>query len=199
MQTAINKLTGIKMSIEPGKSLAAIGALLLVIGTFIPFLGIIGFILLMIGLKNLADYYQDRRIFDNALYGIIFGIIGVAAAAFLIVAVVFGGSFLGFQFAPGGDITGNLFAFFGGIAIALVVAFIFYILMAIYLRKSFDALANKSGVGMFRTAGLLLLIGAVLTIILIGIILIFVAWILLTVAFFSMSSAPPPPAQVAPV
>ena len=71
--------------------------------------------------------------------------------------------------------------------------------MAVYLRKSFDALANKTGNGMFKTAGLLLLIGAILTIVLIGLILIFVAWILLTVAFFSMPSTPPPPAQAAPV
>ncbi len=182
------------MSIEPGKSLAATGALLLVIGTFVPFLGIVGFILMMIGLKNLAAHFQERRIFDNALYGIVFGIIGVAAAAFLIIAVVFGGSFLGFAFGTEGGITGNILAFFGGIAIALIVAFIFYILMALYLRKSFDALANKTGIGMFRTAGLLLLVGAILTIILIGLLLVFIAWILLTVAFFSMSSAPPPPA-----
>jgi len=190
------------MSMEPGKTLAGIGALMLVIGSFVPFLGIVGFILLMVGLKNLADYYKDNGIFNNALYGIIFGIIGVAAAAFLIIAVIFGGSFLGFGYGPGGDITGitgNVVAFFGGILIALVVAFIFYILMAVYLRKAFDALAARTGIGMFRTAGLLLLLGAILTIVLIGLILIFVAWILLTVGFFSMSSTPPPPpAQTAP-
>ncbi len=190
------------MSMEPGRSLAGIGALMLIIGSFVPFLGIIGFILLMIGLKYLADYYKDSGIFNNALYGIIFGIIGVAAAAFLLIAVVFGGSFLGFGYGPGGNIsgiTGDVVAFFGGILIALVVAFIFYILMAVYLRKTFDALAVKTGNGMFRTAGLLLLLGAILTIVLVGLILIFVAWILLTVAFFSMPSASTaPPPQAAP-
>ncbi len=187
------------MSMDPGKSIAGVGALLLIIGSFVPFLGIIGFILLMIGLKYLSDYYRDRNIFNNALYGIIFGIIGVAAAAFVIIALVFSGSFLGIGFSPGGDMTGNIVALFGGILIALVVAFIFYILMALYLKRAFDGLANKTNIGMFRTAGLLLLIGAVLTIVLIGLILIFVAWILLTVAFFSMSSSPQsPPAQAAP-
>jgi uncharacterized membrane protein len=190
------------MSIEQGKSLASVGALLLVIGSFIPFLGIVGFILLMIGLKNLSDYYKDRGIFNNALYGVLFGIIGVAAAAFILIAVFFGGMLFGFQYGPGEDITGitgNVVAFFGGILIAVVVAFIFYILMALYLKRSFDSLAHMSGIGMFRTAGLLLLIGAILTIILIGLVLIFVAWILLTVAFFQMPSAPPPAAQAAPV
>jgi uncharacterized membrane protein len=187
------------MSMEPGKSIAGVGALLLIIGSFVPFLGIVGLILIMVGLKYLSDYYRDKNIFNNALYGIIFGIIGVAAAAFLIIALIFGGSFLGIGYAPGGDITGNLFAFFGGILITLVVAFIFYILMALYLKKAFDSLADRAGIGMFRTAGMLLLIGAILTIILIGLILIFVAWILLTIAFFSMSSSPQsPPAQTAP-
>ncbi len=143
------------MSMEPGKSIAGIGALLLVIGTFIPFLGIVGFILLMVGLNNLAGYYKDRSIFSNALYGIIFGIIGAVAAAFIIIAVVFGGSFLGFQYSPGGEVAGNVFALIGGIIIALVLAFIFYILMAVYLRKSFTTLADKTGIGTFRTAGLL--------------------------------------------
>ncbi len=180
---------------ESGKSLAGIGALLLVIGTFIPFLGIVGFILLMVGLKNLSEYYKDRGIFGNALYGIIFGVIGVVAAAFIIIALVFGGSFLGFQYNPGGVVTGDVVALIGGVIIALVIAFIFYILMAVYLRRSFTSLANKTGIGYFRTAGLLLLVGAVLTIIIIGLLLIFVAWIMLTVAFFSMPSNPPQTVQ----
>ncbi len=187
------------MSMEPGKSIAGVGALLLIIGSFVPFLGIVGLILLMIGLKYLSDYYKDKNIFNNALYGIIFGIIGVAAAAFLLIALIFGGSFLGIGYSAGADITGNLVAFLGGILITLVVAFIFYILMALYLKRAFDCLANTTSIGMFRTAGLLLLIGAVLTIILVGLILIFVAWILLTVAFFSMQSPPQSqPPQAAP-
>src|SRR5512135_1199825 len=125
------------MSMDPGKSIAGVGALLLIIGSFVPFLGIIGFILLMIGLKNLSDYYKDRGIFSNALYGVLFGILGAAAAAFILIAVIFGGTFLGFSYGTSGSditgITGNVFAFVGGILIALVVAFIFYILMALYL------------------------------------------------------------------
>jgi len=54
---------------------------------------------------------------------------------------------------------------------------------------------------MFSTAGLLLLIGAVLTIIVIGVIVVWIAMILLAVAFFSIkpataqatqSTSPPP-------
>ena len=182
------------MSMESGKSLTSIGALLLVIGSFIPFLGIVGFIFMMFGLNALANYYKERGIFDKALWAVIFGVIGAVAAGFIMMAIMFSGSFLGFE----NGIGANWAALFGGMAVALVVAFIFYILMAIYFRKSFDLLATKTGNSMFRTAGLLLLIGAILTIVFIGLVLIFVAWILLTIAFFSLPNAPPPPGQVAP-
>jgi uncharacterized membrane protein len=190
------------MSIETGKSLAGIGSLLLVIGTFVPFLGIVGLILMMYGMKNLADIYGDQSIFKNALYALVFGIIGIAAAAFIVIGLIFGGSLLGVSFGAAGALSGGVIGFIAGIFVAVVVAFIFYVLMAVYFKRAFDTLANKTGVSMFKTAGLLLLIGAILTIVVVGLILIFVAWILLTVAFFSISSAPQPsvpqPAQPNP-
>jgi len=60
------------------------------------------------------------------------------------------------------------------------------------------SLAEKTGVGLFGTTGLILLIGAVLTIILIGFLLLWVALILLTVAFFSIKPEPTPPPPTAP-
>jgi len=35
---------------------------------------------MLIGMKGLADFYNERGIFDNALYGFIFGIIGIVVA-----------------------------------------------------------------------------------------------------------------------
>jgi uncharacterized membrane protein len=46
---------------------------------------------------------------------------------------------------------------------------------------------------MFRTAGLLVLIGAVLTIVIVGAVISLVANILLAVAFFQIRASPPPP------
>jgi len=168
--------------------MASIGALLLVIGSFVPFLSLVGIILLLVGLRNLARHYNDDSMFQNALYAVIFGIIGIVAAGVLLVSLFIGGLFA----------AGAFLGLAAGVIVALVVAFIFYILMALYFRKAFDSLADKSGQGTFRTAGLLLLIGAVLTIVVVGLILIFVAWILVTVAFFSMTPTttpqqPPPP------
>jgi uncharacterized membrane protein len=163
--------------------MTGIGALLLVIGSFVPFLSLVGIILLLVGLKDLAKYYNDDNIFQNALYAVIFGIIGIVAAGIVLISLFLGRGFAGLA---------------AGVIVALVVAFIFYILMALYFQKTFDSLAQKTGQGMFKTAGLLLLIGAILTIVFVGLILIFIAWILATVAFFSMTPAttpqqPPPP------
>ncbi|UCB60935.1 MAG: DUF996 domain-containing protein [Candidatus Bathyarchaeota archaeon] len=184
------------MSFESGKTLGGLGALFMVIGSFVPFLSLVGVILLLLGLQRLADHYNDNDIFQNALFGLVFGVIGIIAGAFVILAVVFGVA-IG---TPTPDITDPV-AFIAGLIVALAIVFIFYLLAAIFYKKSFDRLAAKTGEKMFGTAGLLLLIGAVLTIILIGLLLMFVAWILLTVAFFSMKTSttepsppePPPP------
>jgi len=75
----------------------------------------------------------------------------------------------------------------GGIA-ALLILFIFCILGAYFMRKSLDMLATKTDVKLFATTGLILLLGAVLTVILIGFILLFVAIILLIISFFSIKT-----------
>ena len=181
------------MSLQSGKNLAGVGSILLVVP--VPFLGIVGIILVLLGMKNLSQAYNDPSIWKNTLYAFIFGIIGIIVTSLTLASL-----FIGF---------GSIFSggfLFGGIIVlvaTLVLGFVFYLLEAIYIRRAFDSLADKSGVGLFRTGGLLLLIGAVLTIILIGLFLIFIAWILILVAFFSIptemqQSQMPPPAPPAP-
>ena len=167
------------MTLESGKNLGGIGSIFLVIP--VPFLSIVGIILVLIGMNQLSQAYNDASIWKNTLYAVIFGIIGIVASGLTLASFFFGGVFaLGFLGGTG------LVGFFAGLIIFLVVAFIFYILEAIYIRRAFDSLANKSGVTLFRTGGLLLLIGAILTIVLIGLFIIFVAWILILVAFFQI-------------
>jgi uncharacterized membrane protein len=169
-------------NLESDKNLAGVGALLLALGAFVPVIGIVGIILLVIGMKGLSEYYNDRSIYQNALWGVIFGIIGLVAVAVVGIGFIF---------------TGALFAFSGmgllavGVLIlALLLLFVFYLLAAIYFRKAFSVLGQKTGEHIFETAGLLLFVGAILTIILIGLVLVFVAWILVTVAFFSIRAQP---------
>jgi len=180
------------MSLESGKNLGGIGSIFLVIP--VPFISIVGIILVLIGMERLSKAYNDPSIWKNTLYAVIFGIIGIVASGLTLASVFFGGIFATAAFGATG-----LAGFFAGLIIFLVIAFIFYILEAIFIRRAFDSLANRSGVGLFRTGGLLLLIGAVLTIVLVGLLLIFIAWILILVAFFQIptnqapSQSPMPP------
>lgn len=163
------------MNFEPSKSLSGVGAILVAIGSFVPVLAIVGIILVLIGLKGLAEVYGEKAIFQNALYGLIFEVVAAAAFCFVLIGALLGGL-----------ATLSLIAFLAGFGLALIVAFIFSILAAYFYKKSFDLLSSKSGERLFGTAGLLMLIGAVLTIVLVGALIMLVAWILAAVAFFSL-------------
>ena len=173
--------------LESSKNLAGNGSLLLIF----PIVSIVGIILLLIGMKGLSDYYKEPSIYQNALWGVIFGIIALIAIAAAVPILAISGLFSFFAIGFG----------LLTLLLVLVIVFVFYLIAAMYFRRAFNALAQKSGEHMFETAGLLLLIGAILTIIFfIGLVLILVAWILATIAFFSIkvpsqpyAYSPPPP------
>jgi uncharacterized membrane protein len=166
-------------------------------------LGIIGIILLMKGIKELAIYYQDNSIYQNSLTGVKYYIVALIAAGVASAGIVVGiASSIGIGSFTTGFGTVGLAA---GIAVfigAVVIAFIFYIVAASHLRKTFDTLAQKSGEQNFATAGTLLWWGSVFTILVVGLLLILVAWIFAVIGFFTMKPQPntsplysPPPTQ----
>ena len=165
-------------SLESNKNLAGIGSILLMF----PVVSIVGIILLFVGIKGLSEYYKDDSIYRNAIWGVIFGIIALVAIAVAVPIFIMGGVFSSFALgAPGIG--------FGLVSLLLiaVIVFIFYVIAAMYFRRAFNSLAQRTGEHMFETAGKLLFIGAILTILfLIGLLLIFVAWIIATIAFFSI-------------
>jgi uncharacterized membrane protein len=176
--------------------MAGIGSILLVF----PVVSIIGMILILVGMKGLADYYKDESIYKNAIWGVIFGIIAVIAIAAAIPIVILGGVFSSFALGAAGIGFGLL-----SLVLIIVIVFVFYLIAAMYFRKAFSSLAQRSGEHMFETAGTLLFIGAILTIAFgLGLLLILVAWILATIAFFSIKvpSQPypyiPPPSAAPP-
>ena len=77
--------------------------------------------------------------------------------------------------------------------VTLVIAWVFAVVSAVFFRRALNLTGDHLNVKMFRTAGLLVLIGAVLTIILVGAVISLVANILLAVAFFQIRASPPPP------
>lgn len=190
------------MSLESNKTLGGIGAILVAIGFITSFTGygsilsLVGIILVLVAMKGLADYYNDRTLFDNALYGFIFGIIGIIA-----LIAIFISAFAGLGMTAMMNPQQILTSFVVWVIVGLAVFVIFLILQAVFYRKAFSTLSSKSGEKMFDTGGLLLLIGAILTIVLIGVIILLIAWILIAVGFFSIKTPaaqlpeaqPPPP------
>ena len=206
------------MILETARNLGGVGALLLVIAGLAFFanaafalLGLVGIILILIALKGMADTFSDGRIFNNGLYSLIVIIVGVFAfigaliASFLffignlpdwarpyVDAKNWQGLATAFQNRAMDPASfGSLFTLIGAVLLALIVLFVFAVIAMLFLRRSLGILSTKTGVGLFGTSGLLLLIGAVLTPILIGFLLIWIGWILLTVAFFSVRTVAP--------
>jgi uncharacterized membrane protein len=205
------------MDIQTTKTLGGVGALLMLISPLLSawggLLGLVGIILVLFAMKGLADYYNESGIFNNALYGVLLTIAGVVifAIAVFITLVDFLLD-LGLTIA---DIVADPTAFasidFAGMASfdtlavhigalfgSVFVLFIFLVISAIFYRKSLNLIQEKTGVGLFGTTGIILLIGAVLTIIFIGSILLWVSILLLAIAFFSIkpeSTQQPPVPQ----
>jgi uncharacterized membrane protein len=197
------------MTIETSKILGGVGAILMFVGV-IPVLNsygvieLIGLILTMVALYNLASYYAERGIFNNALYGLIAGIVGGVIAVGAVILTVLT-SLTDFLYTLYPDWSGDWSALSGltpntsnlsldaiapfltGLFVALIILWVFAIISFYFVRRSLISLSAKSGVGLFSTAGLLMLIGAVLIIAIgIGLLLIWIAILLLAIAFFQI-------------
>ena len=216
------------MTLESSKNLGGIGAILMFVGIlpYISYFGIIelvGLILVLVALHGLANYYNEKGIFNNAIYGVIAGIAGFIIAIAVLVFTVLKELVPFLQtIYPGWNGTdwnalqgmtpttsninfADIIPFIAGILLVIAVAWIFAIIAAFFTRRSLKLLSTKSSVGLFSTAGLLLLVGAVLVIIFgIGLILIWISALILAIAFFTMKPAempaptatPPPPTSV---
>ena len=177
------------VNFQYSKTLAVEGSILLLLG-LVPtvgwVLGIVGIVLLLKATKELSNYYQDESIHKNAWTGLKYYIVALIALAV--------GTGIGItSFATAGLFAGEPFTFTAGIAggiiailAGLVVAFVFYLLAAIHLRKAYETLAQKTGDSSFNTAATLIFWGAILTLIGVGVFLILISWIFVIIGFSSM-------------
>ncbi len=168
----------------------------------------VGLILVLVAVKYIADEIKDHKVFNNFLLTFIIVIIGVVVAIFMIVI-----SF--FSFGAGIDWTNfqnvtsmpqftqmmqtnGVVPFLTSIIAGLLVLWITLIFAAYFLRKSYNKIASETHTSMFHTAGLLYLIGALTAIVLVGFVIIFIAFIMQIIAFFSMPENLPQAIQTAP-
>lgn len=201
------------MSLESNRILGGVGALLMVISVlglfgsaYTLFLLVVGAILVLIALKGFADHYQDGGIFNNALYGFITVIVGlVATIAIFVMLVLQVLANIGIDWTNPMEVQQYFMSHMdvvwqiaGAVIGALIVFYISAIVSAVLFRKALDVLSTRSGEKIFGTAGLVWLIGAVIP--LVGILIIWISWILMAVGFFSIKTtqAPVQPAAVQP-
>ncbi|RLF18290.1 MAG: hypothetical protein DRZ82_08550 [Thermoprotei archaeon] len=163
------------VDINLAKILGGIGAVLVALSSMHWALGVIGIVLLLIVFKDFSEYYGKDEIFQNALKALMFGVVAI---------IIFGitlGSVVLTAFLRSG-----VLGMFAQIIICAVVVFVFYLLSAIFFRRCLDLLADVTGNSLFSTAGFLYLLGACLTVILVGAIVIIIAYVLLAVAFLTL-------------
>ena len=182
-------------SLSSAKTLGGIGAILMIVGVFIPLVGvavsIAGIVMVYLGVKNISEAVNDIKIKSDFVLFIITAIIALIII-FLMPFVAFGTMGAGVtSFATTGDPFAEIGAALAICAVMMIIAFVFYIFSAIYLKRSFEQIAAKTKVSLFKTTGLIYLIGAILTIIGIGIIIMWIAYILMIVAFFSLPDTVP--------
>jgi len=212
------------MTLESSKTIGGIGAILLFIGV-IPFVqytwvvGIVGLILVLVALRGFSNHYQERGIFGNAIYGVAVAVVGAIIVGVLAFAVVLSNiKDLITQIYPGwnGDwstlqgmtpnttniVPSDIFPLIGGLLVVLVIAWVVIIIAAFFIYRSLKQVSNKSNVGLFGTAGLILLIGAIIPVF--GLILMWISALILAIAFFTLkpqeqpisTSTSPPPTTV---
>lgn len=181
-------------SLSQAKNLGAVGSILVLL-TAVPsvggLFGIVGFILMLVAIKYISEIVADRSIFNNMLAAVGLAIVAIVVGTLVVVGSVMrfvglNSLTMGPDFNPSTVPAGDWIGLIGSVILGLAVVWVVMIVSAVFVRKSYGSIASKLNVSMFGTAGLIYLIGAATTIVLVGFVLLLVAQILLVVAFFSI-------------
>lgn len=145
--------------------------------TLIPGIGhiffIIGIIMFIISIHNISKLLKENDIYSNIVKSFLIGIIGISISLFLglyTFVSVFSGHW----------------SFGTNIFLSLIIFYSFIIASAVFFRKSLVLIASFTDNELFKTAGDVMFWGAILTIFAIGFIGMFISWVLLAIAFFTM-------------
>lgn len=179
-------------ALNDAKLVGGIGAVFSLVGMFIPRVGIIlsvvGSVMVLIAVKYISDVVNDPFIFRNMLVSIICGVVGVAAfiiflpSYFMTMLLTYRAS------KPLPQLIIPIIA-------ALVIVWVFMVSSALYLRKSYNRISDAVHVDLFRSTATAYFVGALLLIVIVGVIVLVLAKIIEAVAFFSIPEHPvqPPP------
>lgn len=189
-------------NLSNAKMYGGIGALLTIIGPFIPTIGagasIVGLILVFIAIKYVADETKDQAIFKNYLLYFICGLLSIVIPILIFFYYIgdissFIESIQSLDFTDTASVMDFAQPLISACLASIVVMWILLIIGTLFLRKSYNSISEHTNVGLFKTTGLVYFIGAITTIIVIGIFIMFIAKILEIIAFFSLPDQLPSP------
>jgi uncharacterized membrane protein len=171
-------------SVFPTSPVASLGLISLALGAT-GIITIIGFILFLITMYELSRYYNEPGIFKNIIYALITGIVGVV----VIVAIVVALAFVTFGNGLAAPSASSLGLSFIGLLIGVTIgSIVVAIVSAIFVMRAFNKLGDKSDVHSFNTAGILILIGAIIPVV--GSIISWIGMIFVLSGFFSLKPKP---------
>lgn len=173
-------------SLSSAKTLGGVGGILV----FFPILSLVGWILILLAMRDISETVQDKTIFDDALLAAITAIIGAVVFVFVWLAFLFSA-----RPSTGFFPLATFFPFIG----VLGAFWIFTVISAYFLKRSYEKISQRLNVGAFASAGMLYFIGAALTIVLVGFLILLIALIFQVVAYFSIQDRPPAPGWGQPV
>ncbi|ASJ10861.1 hypothetical protein A3L12_05875 [Thermococcus sp. P6] len=154
--------------IRNAKLMGGIGAALSMIGG----VAILGFAMKVLAVKEIAEALGKEEIFKKYLLGVILWFIGSVGAALWMTGLI-GASDIGMILT-------------GTIGVLIVVGVPLLILGGWLMKKSYDMIAEETGVKKFSDAGMAYFLGGLLAVVFIGFLILLIAWILEIVAFFSL-------------
>ncbi len=148
------------------------------------FLSLIGFILFIVAMYQLSHYYNEPGIFKNIVYSLVVGIVGAGTLVVILLVAIFSSLTISRAStsptpAPAAGLV--LIGIFSIIGAALAIGLV----SALFCKRAFNKLGEKSGVLSFDTAGLLILIGAIVPFV------SWIAWIFATMGFNSLKPKAP--------
>ncbi len=158
-------------SLSTAKVLGGVGGIFAII----PGVSLVGWILILVAVKEISDVTQDRSIFDDALIAGITAVIGAITFVVLLASGAFGG------IITLGAIDFGLFGVLGALAL-LGTFWLLLIVSSVFLKRAYDKIAQRLNVGAFATAGLLYLIGALTVIVVVGFLILLIAMVFQIVA-----------------
>lgn len=168
--------------------------ILLPVAAIIPVIGFLAglavLVLLLISHYYFSKAYEKPDVFNNALIGTIVHV-GANLIGGIIIAIAVGATAVSLSLQDPEtlkipEITSLIFGSGATIAGALIML-AGSIVGSYFIYKALLSLAEQSGVKLFKTAGLLYFIGAIaLVLFFVGSLVIFAAWIIHIIAYFSM-------------